>query len=258
MKELFFDARKGVDEKGKPRFEFESGTVVSFKHPEILARVLNRSFQDRLKLLLISGDSESGKSTFGKLGMSLGYANRVKIYKVIANLQETGVLPSVLLPQEKRVHGFIYDPLGMSNLIEMNSKLQRVAIPAIEQEFLEFDKQTGVRVNVVEAIKHPWIVGGLRSSRLLSAVSIYVEAPLDLRIERQAGHLGLPVEEVANMVTEKDFWKDRMGNQVVKTMADLVISNVGSLEDYIKVVTSLLSVVATNTKNSRGVPSELS
>ncbi len=258
MKELFFDARKGVDEKGKPRFEFESGTTVVFKHPEVFAGMLNRRFQDQLKLLLISGDSESGKSTFGKLGMSLGYANRVKIYKVVANLQETGVLPSVLLPQEKRVHGFVYDPLGVANLIAMDSKLQRIAIPAIEQEFRDFDQRTGVKVNVVEAIKHPWIVDGLRSSRLLRAVSIYVEAPFGLRIERQTRHLGLPVEEVADLVTEKDLWKDSMGNQVVKTMADLIISNVGSIEDYVRVVTSLLSAVAASTKNSRGIPSELS
>ncbi len=258
LKEIVADAMEGIDENGKPRFEFESGTALTFIHPKEFASMLNRNYQNQSKLFLISGDSESGKSTFGKLGMSFGFANRVKIYKVIANLQEAGVLPSVLLPQEKRAHGFVYDPLGVANLIGMDSELQRIAIPAIEQEFLEFNRQTGVNVNVVEAIKHPWIVKGLRSSRLLKAISIYVEAPLDLRIERQTRHLGLPVNEVADLVTEKDLWKDGMGNQVVKTTADLIISNVGSMEDYVKVVTGLLSVVTAHTKNSRGIPSELS
>lgn len=258
MKELFSEARKQVDENGKPRFEFESGTVITFEHPEAFTGLLNQDFRDQMKLFLISGDSESGKSTFGKLGMSLGIANRVKVYKVIANLQEKGVLPSVLLPSEKRIHGFVYDPLGVASLIETNSRLQHIAISAIQKEFQEFDKSTGVKINVVEAIKHPWIVEGLRSSRFLRAVSVYIEAPLGLRIERQSRHVGMPVEEVADLVTEKDLWKDSMGNKIVKTMADIIISNVGSIEDYVATVENLLSVVAANTTNSRGIPSELS
>ena len=240
--DLLPEIRRTKSLTGETQIIFDSGTAATLIRTENFKRFTETNLEETPRLVLLSGVSESGKSTLGNFGVESGKANRIKIYKVIANLQEANKLPAIMLPPEKRVHGFTYDPLAVATLIGENSEMQSEAGRFVEEEILKFHGQTDVLVDIVEAIKHPWIIQGLRSSNNLRTVSIFVEAPDELRVSREAQKLQISKEEVVKRIAEKDLWKDSMGNRVVREQADMIIDNKGSIEDYIELVDSLLSL----------------
>jgi dephospho-CoA kinase len=64
-------------------------------------------------------------------------------------------------------------------------------------------------------------------------VHVFIEAPLELRVEREWRKLGGERwETVASRVREKDVMKQHLGVPQLLPLADVVLDNSGSLRDY--------------------------
>lgn len=239
-------------------FVLSSGSSIVFNNERLTEALNDKKIVSLPKLLLVSGESESGKSTFGQFGLDNGLANRVKIYKIIANLQEAGLLPQLLLPPDQQTEMFKFDPLGVATAISGNPKLQSEASEKIINEFIKFHRQTDALVDVVETIKHPWIVEDLKSAKDLFAISVFVKAPEHSRILRESIRKDVPVGLIAEKVKEKDDWKNSMGNLVVESNADITIHNSGSKDDYLLIVDTLLSMMNSISNPHSGKTIELS
>jgi hypothetical protein len=64
-------------------FYTQSGLKVTINNPDACIQLLNPTNHNIPKFVLVSGRSESGKSTFGKTGIEQGLANRLKVYKFL-------------------------------------------------------------------------------------------------------------------------------------------------------------------------------
>ncbi len=65
-------------------------------------------------------------------------------------------------------------------------------------------------------------------------VNIYIDAPFDVRVEREWAKSGKDssVRDVERRVAEKDEMKARIGVPGLRDVADIVIDNSGTLEEY--------------------------
>ena len=65
-------------------------------------------------------------------------------------------------------------------------------------------------------------------------VNIFIDAPFDVRVKREWAKLGkdMSVKDVERRVAEKDEMKTRIGVPGLRDVADIVIDNSGTLEEY--------------------------
>ena len=65
-------------------------------------------------------------------------------------------------------------------------------------------------------------------------INIYIDAPFDVRVEREWAKLGkdASVKDVEGQVAEKDEMKTRIGVPQLRDFADIIIDNSGTLEEY--------------------------
>ncbi len=174
--------------------------------------------------LMVSGTSESGKSYMGTRFVNDNIANRLKIYKVLAQLigNDTVVLPGNVKPNP-------FD--GASIIGAMSSEDQTKIMDSIINRFADITH--GFRpISVVETIKHPWMIERIRERTDLQSLAVFIDAPFDKRVERESLKTGKSVEETKTKVELKDSTKTSYGNLAIREMADLEIWNGGDISSY--------------------------
>jgi hypothetical protein len=210
---------------------------VEVKHPDRIRRVFTELAQPTPFVFLLAGPSESGKSHFGEEMLSLGGA-RIKILKVVAELQKSGEIRPTDTPQEILIgrslgeHGRVID-----SVIEMMTKRD-------------------VLVAAIESITYPPVVEAFRNHRGVRSLTVYLNPPRELRIKREAEKEDVPPNQIERVVSLKDEVKKRFGLPEVKEKADLLVVNAGGIEIYNQFIAALYQLAQESTREYSGNPFE--
>jgi shikimate kinase len=190
--------------------------------------------------IMLSGTSESGKSTIGNTGLSAGLASRIKYLKVSSDI--------------------LIDELSSKNVIDTLTDMESLNL-VTDEEYTQFVDELITRisimtstrggVSVVETLKHPRLVSALKNSPKVRALSVYVDADLESRIDRETIKTGLPRVVVAKKVNEKDMTKGSLGLEQIRRTADVLLYNDGSYEEYVAYAKSILNIFSDHTDISR-------
>lgn len=231
------------------RMEFETtdGLKVKILSKENVRKALFSGNSEKPLVVFVSGTSESGKSTFGKLAVETGIAHRLKIYKTLAELAEEGILPEM----DK-------DPFTYATSLESDPGLVEKAGQEIASRYINLMQGTDVPLAVVETIKHRWMVKCFRSNPDIRFLSLAIDAGLERRISREAEKTGEPVEEVRTEVLRKDEWKQALGSEDVWSTADIYILNNGNYNTYEEMAISFLETLRNSTRVYSGDPHDYS
>ena len=224
------------------------GLVVKINSPEAFRGFFSVENLDKPALIILSGTSESGKSTFGKLSVELGIGHRLKIYKAVRELAEAGKLPNI---DE-------LNPFDYASWLESDESLTRRASQEISSKYIQLMQETDVPIGVAETIKHPWMVTELKKIPTIKTLSLFIDADLNRRVDREVIKTGRDVQEVRYSVSEKDRWKETFGTAKVKDLSDVVIVNDGNYETYIRFVKSFLELLRRRSKPYSGIAREYS
>lgn len=219
----------------------EDGLQIKILQSGRVRTVLSESDPNKPIVIFISGTSESGKSTFGKLSVENNIAHRLKIYKDLAGLADSGYLP----PMEK-------DPFTYATILENDPALVQKAADRIASDYVNIMQSTDVPIVIVETIKHKWIVDQFKANPQIRFLCVAVDADLDKRVSREALKTGKPEGEIRVKVIKKDEWKQQLGSRSVENEADIYILNNGEYTTYKQVVSSFLEVLGKNSRPYSG------
>lgn len=168
------------------------------------------------RIFLIGGLSESGKSTLGKHLDSQG----------VIRLKFVNYLKEVM--QEEGAKGDFYEWNGQAEAERPNWLYSR---------FLEvFKKRTAeksIQYCCVESLYNPkfgtFIKEGLGKDRV---TIVYVDIPLETRLERQIAREGLSSrKEAERILLPRDAKKERWGVLNIKEIADEIVENSGTIQE---------------------------
>lgn len=221
--------------------ETVDGLKVVINNPESFKNLISPE-NSRLPIaLFISGTSESGKSTFGKLAVEAKIGHRLKIYATLADIRDE-VAPN----SEKTSYDY-------ATSLEADSDLSGKVAEEILDKYKKLMSETDVPIIVVETIKHQWMVDNFKTATDIRFLSIFIDADLEKRIERESTKTGKPMEKVRAEVLGKDEWKRELGTGSIDKLADVHIVNNGSFETYKTLVVSLLEAFRENSNNYSGI-----
>ncbi len=186
-------------------------------------------YDDMTKLFIcVGGTSESGKSTFSLRMLEQQSANRIKYLKAaseygIANL---GVSDPVTILSEPDPVKRAVNETGTWNVIDKITDGKN-------------------RISVIESLKHPNFLASLAKTAINSSLFvIYFDADFDLRVEREAKKISLPIAEVREMTRLKDTQKASYGANEIKDFANIIVNNNGSEDDYLQWIEAFAAQVA--------------
>ncbi|RJR24340.1 hypothetical protein C4578_03065 [Candidatus Microgenomates bacterium] len=208
------------------------GLEVKILNPENIKNVLSQANFSKPLFIFISGTSESGKSTFGKLAVKTGIAHRLKIYKTLAEMSGEKGLPEM-----------VDNPFNYATSIATNQELVEEVSNKILENYVGLMQQTDIPIAVVETIKHQWMVEQFRGDSSIRFLSIFIDADLEKRIVRESKKSGKSIDIVRSEVHKKDVMKQTLGSEEVENSADIYISNNGSLESYEDMILSFLKIL---------------
>lgn len=168
------------------------------------------------RLFSLGGMSECGKSHAGRYFDANG-VRRIKIGRVLAEVGSDLGLDTTAPEFTER----LYDEHADTALLAF---LKRVA---------EEMRREGVERASLESMYRGQLATWLKGQLGERMVNIFIEAPLELRIERERlKRPGSERESVAAEVWAKDESKRQRGVPNLRAIADLVIDNSGSAEEY--------------------------
>lgn len=176
-------------------------------------------------LLLVSGTSESGKSFFGQSFVESNTGHRLKIYKTIAEALEKGELKSIDFEDPT-------NPFKYASAAQGDEIVQKETLAYIADEYSRILTTTDVGIAVVETFKHPWLTEGMKRSDRFRSIGIFVDAPEELRIQREALKKRQSAEIIKELVVEKDLTKASYGSLELPGKSDILVWNAGSIESY--------------------------
>lgn len=166
------------------------------------------------KVFLIGGMSESGKSTVGKYLDTLG----IKRFKIVTYLTEV-----------MKSEG------GSGDFQEWNDRAESERPDWLKEQFVEeFVKATGwerIEYCCLESLYKPEFGQFIKSKLPDVAVIVCVDAPLEIRVQRQVIRENLTsVEQAKAILLPRDTKKEGWGTHRIKEIADVVIDNSGDME----------------------------
>lgn len=235
----------------KNRLRTTDGLEVDVRDTEAFKHFFSRELIAIPSYILISGTSESGKSTFGKLAVASNIGHRLKVYRTLADLVDDGILPKN--PNKPKSSPFDY-----ATWLEENPDLMRLAAQHIVSHYLELARETDVHTAVVETVKHSWIITELRRIRQIRTISLYIDADFDQRVSRQSNKTGGDFAATRESVIEKDSWKLILGTADVKELCDTWVTNDGEYETYEQFVLAFLKLTQKSSRGYSGKARDLS
>lgn len=169
-------------------------------------------------VFVIGGMSESGKSSLGKYLDSKG-VRRLKIVSFLRKVME-----------REGAQGDFY---------EWNERQEKERPVWLKEEFLKeflsYTEEEGIKCCCLESLYRPEFGQFLIDNLGSSCVVVYVDIPLDVRVERQVIRQELSsLEEAREMLIPRDEQKKRWGVPRIADIAQEIIDNSGTLEDLEK------------------------
>lgn len=170
------------------------------------------------KVFLIGGMSESGKSTVGRYLGSKG----IKRLKFVTYLRR--------VMEKEGVTG---------DFQEWNTQMELTKPEWLRQRFVEeFEstlKEEGIEYCCVESLYRPEFGQFLKESLNAKVIIVYVEIPLEVRLQRQIIRQGLSSTEQAKAyLLPRDAEKEEWGTPKIKEIADVVLNNSGTIDELYK------------------------
>jgi len=176
----------------------------------------------------LSGMTESGKSTAGMYFDRYG-VKRLKIAQLLDYVRQEENL------EFKSVDEFV------NEMLRRNPEWLRMAFADM---LLKKMAEMNIRSCSLESMGDPEMVKYLKRRFQDEFISIYIEASLDKRIQHQIIRKGLKVldiEEAKRILLPKDEFKINFWQMPkIKEIADVVVDNNGSLEQFFAQLDSLL------------------
>lgn len=176
------------------------------------------------KVFVIGGMSESGKSTVGRYLDS----KAIKRLKIVTYLQRV---------KEKESEA--------GNFQDWNDRAEQERPEWLGQRFVEeFGKaidEERIEYACLESLYRPEFGQLLRNSFRDKIVIIYVDVPLNIRLQRQVIREGLSsIEEAKRYLIPRDQRKEEWGVPRIKGIADVVIDNSGSVDELYQKVDKMI------------------
>ena len=236
-----------MKQKGENFNNFERYLVVnkrgfaSLVVNSVAVRKMLRKVEETPLVFLVAGPSESGKSHFGETFWKLG-GGRIKILKVVADLQDEGEIPITADPREVLVREGNPWEGARQQVLEYIAKMLQ---------------SRDVLAAAVESISYPKIVTAFRKrSSLIRALTIYFNPPKEVRVVREAKAKGLPKETVKKMVEKKDVLKKELGLDMAREMADILVVNAGPISIFDEFIGNLFKLSLKAVRKYNGSPFE--
>ena len=196
-------------------------------------------------LILLAGTSESGKSHFGKHFFESKTGNKLKFYKLLR-------LTSGYQPWSETEES--PDPFKYAHWLAERPRERLAAFREVFGQVEEIEDESRCTISSMETIKHPWIVEAFRSLPNTKVISVFIDAPLDARVQREALKTQRPVAEIHKRTVSKDAEKDEYGNEGVRNGADLVVINGGTVHEYNRFVERFETFCGTFANGEFAVP----
>ena len=177
------------------------------------------------KVLLISGMSESGKSTIGKYLDSKG-VKRLKIVTFLRRVMET--------------EGAQWDFVPWND--EAEKQRPDWLAKRFVEEFKRYCQEQQISYCCLESLYRPTFAQFIRSALPDRVVIVFVDIPQELRVSRQMSREGLAsLEEARAYILPRDKRKEEWGTHLVKNIADEIINNSGTIESLYRQVDAMLN-----------------
>lgn len=168
------------------------------------------------RLFSLGGLSECGKSFAGQYFASRGVL-RIKIARVLADVGRELLL----------------DPDDPAFTDEIYASHASTALPMFLDRVADLMAEHRVRRASLESMYRPQMALFLKDALGERMVHILVEAPLELRVEREWRKRGGESREaVARRIEEKDNLKRRLGVPHLRPLANVILDNSGSPQEY--------------------------
>ena len=223
-----------------------SDLKITVKNPENLPLRESLEGDPEHIFVILAGTSESGKSYFGDHFYKSGTGNRLKFYKLLrltdgynAWIKDCGV--------EKP------DPFIYAQYLEDKEEEKRLAFKKVLDQICEIESESRCRVSSLETIKHPWILEYFKKIPNSISINLFIDAPLEKRVERESRKTGTPIDQIKDRMLAKDLEKKDFGNEKVLEESDLVIINGGSLQEYQSFIESFESYCASFSNSTTAI-----
>lgn len=168
--------------------------------------------------ICLGGSSESGKSSFSQRMLQTHNVNRVKYLKAT---------------NEFGINSGLVDTDPFSMLGDENEDRRRINEIGAWRT-IDSVTEGKSRITVIESLKHPGFLKSFARAALNGCLYVvYIDADLNLRINREASHRGLSIEETTDQIRRKDMEKTAYGSEDVRKLADMVLYNNGNQDEYL-------------------------
>lgn len=176
------------------------------------------------KIFLIGGMSESGKSTVGRYLDTKGI-KRLKIVTFLKKVMERGG--------------------AVGDFQQWNNQTEQERPEWLYQQFVEELRSSlqkgGIEYCCLESLYRPEFGHFLKNALPGKVVIVYVEIPLEIRLQRQILRQNLSsIEEAKDYLLPRDKKKEEWGTPRIKKIADVIINNSGTIADLYQQIDSLI------------------
>lgn len=178
---------------------------------------------DCKKIFMLSGMSESGKSSAGRYFESRG----------IPRLKIRDVLSSMYQRTNKSVKFESW-----SWTIENQGSPFYASFAQETMDLMSEIKCDYISLESLHGIKMAWGLKNVLDDRLKI---IFIDIPVEIRVRRQMGRAGLADENYARaLLLERDQQKLLQGTSEIKEMADYIVDNSGQIKDLYELLNRIL------------------
>jgi hypothetical protein len=226
------------------RFKFK------IENPSALTKVFDPQQLDKPLIFILSGPTESGKSTFGQTLAGDKIATRFKILKHVRELLETDVF--VPPPQVQKD-----DPTGYLTYVKTLPepeilRIGDILVSTTAQKLESWDTP----IAVIETVSHTWVINAFKNDQSVRALSIFLDPIRSLRIKREAEKEKISIQAAQQIIDIKDTSKSAAGLWECRTLSDIYVQNSGIIDEYCKFIRELGSYAMNTTRKFNGIPFE--
>ena len=175
------------------------------------------------RLFALGGMSECGKSHAGQRFDSAG-VRRIKIARILADIgRERGMDLGAA-----DFTGQLHEDLG--------DEVVTYFLDKVEAEMREYG---AVRASI-ESLYRRSLADGIRERLGDRFVVLFIDAPFDLRVERELIAKGGDRATLSAATRAKDHWKMDRGARDIREIADVIVDNSGTAQQYDATLDQLL------------------
>lgn len=233
---------------GKSEIRTDSGLHIYIRNPERIRQIFTLS--EKPLLILASGPSESGKSTWGRLLLREGIATRYKILKCVSDLLNSNG------DDLKKIFNTT-DPVKFLGCVGgLGGNDAKYVNGLIVTQIIDDLKKWDTPIATIESMSHAWLTRLMTENNRIRALSVFINPSIADRIAREAQKENITLEEAKQLVQKKDRLKSTQGVWAVKGSCDILVENSGDLKHHEDFIKSLGKMALKKTSKFSGKPLE--